>query len=93
LFGIGWLEFLVIVAVAVLVIGPKDLPHALYSAGKFIRKIRRLTAEFQKSVDSVMAEGELDEIVREANKPGGENLQFEIERQIEAENRKNGTTG
>ncbi len=85
MFGIGLPEFLVILAVAVVVIGPQDLPRALYTAGKFIRKFRVITADIQKSLDNVMREGELDDIVREANKPGGENLQFEVDRKIAAE--------
>ena len=89
MFGIGWPEFLVIVAVAVVAIGPKDLPRALYAVGKFVRKFRRIAGDIQKSLDDVMKEGELDDIVREANKPGGVNLQFEIERQIQAEDKEN----
>lgn len=88
MFGIGLPEFVVILAVAVVVIGPKDLPRALYAFGKFVRKIKLMTSDIQKSLDVVMEEGELDEITRQANKPGGENLQFEIERQIVEEKSK-----
>ena len=88
MFGIGLPEFLVILAVAIVVIGPKDLPRALYAAGKLMRKFKVITADIQKSLDSVLQEGELDEITREANKPGGENLQFEIERQLTEEKNK-----
>ena len=85
MFGIGLPEFLIILVVAVVVIGPKDLPRALYAAGKMMRKFRALTAEIQKTLDVVLHEGELDEIVEQANKPGGENLQQKIEQQIQAE--------
>lgn len=85
MFGIGWSEMLVVIAVAVLVIGPKDLPRLLYAAGKFVRKIKVFTADIQRSLDHILHEEELNEITREANKPGGENLQFEIDRQIAAE--------
>jgi sec-independent protein translocase protein TatB len=93
LFGIGWPEFLVILAVAVVAIGPMDLPHALYTAGKLLRKFKRMASDIQVSLDDVMKEGELEDIVRTANKPGGENLQFEIERQIQAENEKSVSNG
>lgn len=91
MFGIDWSEFLVVAIVAVIAIGPKDIPHALYKAGKFIRKIKKLSGEFQKSLDEVMTEGELEDIAREANKPGAENIQFEVERQLrlEQEDKKN----
>ncbi|MCK5555083.1 MAG: hypothetical protein KAI76_02505 [Alphaproteobacteria bacterium] len=77
-----------ILAVAIVVIGPKDLPRVFYMAGKFIRKIKAIIADVQKSLDDVIKDGELDEITREANKLGGENMQFEIERQLKAEVKK-----
>lgn len=89
MFGIDLPEFVVILAVAIVVIGPKDLPRALYEVGKFVRKIKLMTSDVHKSLDVVMEHGELDEITREANKPGAKNLQFEIERQlIEEQNKK-----
>lgn len=95
MFGIGGVEFLIILAVAIVVIGPKDLPRTFYKAGKVIRKIKVVTADIQKSIEGVIMEGELDEIAREANKPGGENMQFEIDKQIKAEvkSKKNDSTG
>jgi sec-independent protein translocase protein TatB len=89
LFDISWSEMLVVLVVAVVAIGPKDLPRVLYAAGKFTRKIKIFTADIQKSVDKIIHDEELEEITREANKIGGENLQMEIERQLqEEENRK-----
>lgn len=76
---------LLIVAVAVVVIGPKDLPKALYAAGKITRKIKMFTSDIQKSLDKIIHEEELSEITRNANLPGGPNLQFEVERQLAEE--------
>lgn len=87
MFGIGWSEMLVVLAVAVIVIGPADMPRVLYSAGKIFRKIKIFTGDIQSSLDRIMHEEELAEIVREANKPGGENLQFQIDRQLALEDR------
>lgn len=87
MFDVGWSEMLLIVAVAIVVIGPKDLPRALYTAGKFIRKIKIFTGDIQKSIDGLMRDEELNEITREANKIGGPNLQFEIDRQLALEER------
>lgn len=92
MFGIGWPEFLVIIAVAVIVIGPKDLPRALYAAGKLVRKFKLVASDVQKSLDDVIRDEELEEITREANRPGGENLQFEIERQLVEEKSKKSTS-
>jgi Tat protein translocase TatB subunit len=85
LFGIAWTEMLVILAVALLVIGPADLPRVLYGAGKIFRNIRKFTGDIQQSLDSIMRDQELDEIVRDANRAGGDNLQFELDKQVEAE--------
>ena len=95
MFGIGGFEFLAILIMGILVIGPKDLPRALYTVGKLARKFKVITADVQKSLEDVMKEGELDEITREVNKPGGENMQFEIEKQIKSEvkSEKNDSTG
>lgn len=76
---------LVILAVALLVIGPADLPRVLYGAGKLFKNIRRFTGDIQKSLDDIMRDQELDEIVRNANRAGGDNLQFELDKQVEAE--------
>jgi sec-independent protein translocase protein TatB len=88
LFDIAWSEMLLIGAVAIVVIGLKDLPRALYAAGKFTRKVKLLTRDIQKSIDAIMHEAELDEITREANKIGGTNLQWEIEKQLAEEEKK-----
>lgn len=85
--GVDFPELLLICLVAIVVIGPKDLPKALHAAGKFTRKFRMIVADVQKSLDNVMQDAELEEITREANKAGGENLQFEIDKQIIEEER------
>lgn len=88
MFGIGLPEFVVILCIAVVVIGPEDLPRLLYNDGKLFRKFKKLTADIQKSVDEIIQHEELEEITRTANKPGGENLQFEIERQLAEEEKR-----
>lgn len=93
MFGIGWSELILVLAVAVVVIGPKDLPRLLYSAGKFARKIKIFTADIQKSLDHILHEEELADITREANKAGGDGLQFEIERQVQIEEKKKAANG
>lgn len=85
MFGIAWSEMLVILAVALIVIGPADLPRVLYGAGKVLRNIKRFTGDIQKSIDDIMHEEELQEIIRDANRAGGDNLQFELDRQYQIE--------
>ena len=62
MFNIGASELLVIVIVAVLVIGPKDLPLALRTAGRWIGKIRRVSAQFRSGFDSMVREAEMEDM-------------------------------
>ena len=59
---IGWSEFLVIGVVALVVIGPKELPGALRAAGRFAAKARGLAQEFRDGLDEIANETELKEI-------------------------------
>ena len=85
MFGIGWSEILLTAVVAVVVIGPKDMPGALYSLGKLSRKGYAFSRGFRKAFDDMMKEAEIDDIVKQANAIGGENIQFELEKQITIE--------
>jgi len=67
-FDIGWPEFLLIGVVALVVIGPKDLPAALRVAGYWVRKARSLSREFHSSVEQMMREVELHEVQSELRK-------------------------
>ena len=62
MFGIDWQELLVIVFVAVVVIGPKDLPKAMRTAGKWIGKVRRTSNHFRAGVEAMIREAELEEM-------------------------------
>ncbi len=62
MFGIDWQELLVIVFVAVLVIGPKDLPKAMRTAGRWIGKIRRTSNHFRSGIEAMIREAELEEM-------------------------------
>lgn len=66
-FGIGFPELVVIAVVAVIVIGPKDLPRVLRAFGKTLAKMRGMAREFQGHLDSAMKEAGLDEVKKEFN--------------------------
>jgi sec-independent protein translocase protein TatB len=76
---IGWTELAVIIIVALIVIGPKDLPVVLKTVGGWVRKARMLTREFQTSIDDMVREAELEEIRKQAL----ELKQLNVARQIE----------
>ncbi|MBY0342568.1 MAG: Sec-independent protein translocase protein TatB [Sphingomonadales bacterium] len=62
MFDIGAGELLVILIVAVVVIGPKDLPLAMRTAGRWIGKMRRISAHFRSGIDTMVREAELEEM-------------------------------
>jgi sec-independent protein translocase protein TatB len=62
MFDMSWGEVMVIGAVALIVIGPKDLPKALRTLGNMTAKVRRMASEFQSQFNDAMREAELDEI-------------------------------
>ncbi|NCU12950.1 MAG: twin-arginine translocase subunit TatB [Sphingomonadaceae bacterium] len=62
MFDIGASELLLIVVIAIVVIGPKDLPMALRTAGRWIGKIRRVSGHFRAGVETMIREAELEEM-------------------------------
>ena len=53
MFDLGWQEFILIALVAVIVVGPKDLPRVVRTVGQWIRKARSLASEFQGSLEEM----------------------------------------
>ncbi len=64
---IGWSEMLIVAVVAIIVIGPKDLPKALRTVGQWVGKARGMAREFRSSIDDMVRESELQEIREQAN--------------------------
>ena len=62
MFDIGASELLLVVTVAIVVIGPKDLPFALRSAGRWVGKIRRVSGHFRSGIDTMIREAELEDM-------------------------------
>ena len=61
MFDIGWAELAVIGIVALIVVGPKDLPVVLRTGAHWIRQMRKLSREFQSGVDSIVRDADLGE--------------------------------
>jgi sec-independent protein translocase protein TatB len=59
------LDFLIVGAVALIVVGPKDLPILMRKVGQFIARMRGMAAEFRASFDELARQSELDELRRE----------------------------
>jgi len=82
-FDLGWSEMLVIGAVALVVIGPKELPNALRTAGYWVRKARSLSREFQGSFEQMIREAELDEVRKDLKKATEFDLEGEFRKTVD----------
>jgi sec-independent protein translocase protein TatB len=75
MFGIDSPELLVIAIVALVVIGPKELPSLLRSWGSWMAKMRGMAAEFRGHVDEMVRQSELDEVKKQLESTPGLDLQ------------------
>lgn len=71
MFDIAWSEMVLIGAVALVVIGPKDLPKALRTVGQTVGRIRRMASEFQGQFNEAMREAELADLKKQVEDVGG----------------------
>ncbi len=75
MFGIDSPELLVIAIVALIVIGPKELPGLLKSWGKWMAKMRGMASEFRGHVDEMVRQSDLDEVKKQLEASPGLDLQ------------------
>ena len=75
MFGIDSPELLVIAIVALVVIGPKELPGMLRSWGKWMAQMRGMAAEFRGHVDEMVRQSELDDVKKQLESTSGLDLQ------------------
>ena len=62
MFDIAWSEMLLIAVIAIIVVGPKDLPKLMAGIGRMMGKLRRMAREFQGGMAQLVRESEIDEI-------------------------------
>lgn len=67
MFDVGWSEMLVIVAVAVMVIGPKDIPKIMYQVGRFFRRLQYMKFAMSQQFDEVLRAGDIEELRKGVN--------------------------
>ena len=90
MFDIGWSELLVIAVVALIAIGPKELPGVLRMVGQWMGKARKMAAEFQGQFQEAMREAEMadlkksfDEVKEAASGFTGANLMTSLQRDVD----------
>ena len=62
MFDVGWDEMLFTAVIAIIVIGPKDMPAALRTAGRWIGKMRRVSGHFRSGIHAMIRQAELEEM-------------------------------
>jgi sec-independent protein translocase protein TatB len=89
MFDIGWSEFVLIAVVALIAIGPKELPGVLRTVGQWMAKARKMAAEFQSQFQEAMREAEMadlkksfDEVKEAASGFGRGNLIASLQRDV-----------
>lgn len=83
MFDIGWTEMFVVIVIAVIIIGPKDLPRTLRTVGQWIGKVRAVGRDFQRGLDDMIRETELDEVKKQIEATKSFDLEKEVENAID----------
>ncbi len=83
MFDIGWQELFIVAVLAILVVGPRDLPRTLRTVMSYIRKAKGMAREFQNGIDEVAREVELDDIRKEANSIANMDLEKEVQETLD----------
>lgn len=81
---IGFFEIVVIAVIALVVVGPKELPRLMRMAGKFAAQARRMAGEFQSAFNQMARESELEDMRREIEALKRNNPVADVKRDVEA---------
>ena len=81
MFDISWGELLIVMVVALVVVGPKDLPKLMRKAGQWAGRARAMADQFRKSFDEMARQSELDELRAEVERLKTDRPLSEIENQ------------
>ncbi len=68
MFDLGWAELLIVAVVALIIVGPKDLPGALRTVTGFVRQARSMAREFQRGIDEIARDSGIQDIKRDLQK-------------------------
>ena len=83
MFDFAWSELALIAVVALIVIGPKDLPRVMRIVGQWVQRARSIAREFQSSIDQMMREAELDEVKRNLDRASSFDVEHEIRQAVD----------
>jgi sec-independent protein translocase protein TatB len=85
MFDFSWTEIALVGVVALVAIGPKDLPVAIKTIAGFVKKARRMAAEFQGHFDEMVREANLHEVQQQFNELRNFDIKGQIEKAIDSD--------
>ena len=85
MFDLGWSEMGIVLLVALLVLGPKEMPKLARDLGRWVGKARALAREFQRSLEDMAREAELDDVKKQIDDAGRELRRPQIGKRLERE--------
>ncbi len=85
MFDLGWSEMGIVLLVALLVLGPKEMPKLARDLGRWVGKARSLAREFQRSLEDMAREAELDDVKKQIDDAGRELRRPQIAKRLERE--------
>lgn len=80
---IGWSEMAVVAVIALVIIGPKDLPRIMRQAGKWAGKARSIAREFRNSLDDMVRESELADVKKDIEVAASYDIKKEVENTVD----------
>lgn len=83
MFDFGGVEILIIVVMAVLVLGPKELPQAMRTMAKILRKVRGLASEFQGHFNDMVREAELEDVQKSVQQLSSTNVGAQVNKMLD----------
>jgi sec-independent protein translocase protein TatB len=83
MFDLGWDEMLVIGVVALVVLGPKELPNALRTVSLLMKNARKLAGEFQSGVNDIIREADLEDARKKLSEVNKNTIQSAIEKAVD----------
>ncbi len=80
---VGFLEIVVVAIIALVVVGPKDLPHLMRMAGRMVAQARRMASEFTAAFNQMARESEMEDMRREIDALKHNNVVAETRKSID----------
>ena len=83
MFDFAWSELGLVALVAVLILGPKQLPQAMRTMARVVRKIRGMASEFQGHFNDMIRDAELEDVQKSVQKLSSTNISSEVSKMID----------